>query len=119
MTDTGSTHAFVYSAGSIKDLGTLGGQGSDAYDINDDGDIVGFAYRDLLANHAFVFRDGLMQDLGAQGEYPNVVRSRAPRPVGGGEDLSFRRCSPNEEPVGRTFHLRKERCVSGEIRAES
>ena len=60
----GSTHAFVYRDGSIHDLGTLGGHGSAAYDINDDGDIVGFGYVDLTTNHAFLYRDGLMQDLG-------------------------------------------------------
>ena len=42
-TATGETHAFLWQAGRMRDLGTLGGGFSDARGINDRGQIVGIS----------------------------------------------------------------------------
>ncbi len=49
----GSTHAFVYSGGTMTDLGTLGGNTSAAYGINDSGQVVGDAATSNTT-HAFI-----------------------------------------------------------------
>lgn len=50
--------------GTIVDLGTLGGNGSEARGINDLGQIVGYAGRPDGVTHAFLRENGVMQDLG-------------------------------------------------------
>jgi probable HAF family extracellular repeat protein len=64
------SHAFLYSGGTMQDLGTLpGGFGSGAYGINDSGQIVGGAntsYSFPFWGHAFLY-SGTMQDLGTFG----------------------------------------------------
>ena len=58
-------HAFLWE-GSLTDLGTLGGDNSEAYWINDAGEIVGRA--DVPGSqqhhHGFLWRNGMMTDLG-------------------------------------------------------
>jgi probable HAF family extracellular repeat protein len=51
----------------VRDLGTLGGANSRALDINNRGEIVGFAYPARGEYHAFLYRDGSMRDLGTLG----------------------------------------------------
>jgi len=62
-----SAHAFLYRNGVMQDLGTIGGAAwSEAYDINDDGNIVGFSEIRPLPNrepHAFLYSGGVMSDL--------------------------------------------------------
>jgi probable HAF family extracellular repeat protein len=49
----------------VTDLGTLGGDYSYAYALNDTGQIVGFSYVSPSSIHAFLYKDGQMRDLNA------------------------------------------------------
>lgn len=61
-------HAFVFADGVLRELGTLGGRGSQAWGINDAGLIVGAAdTQNDAASHAFLYRNGNMQHLGTLG----------------------------------------------------
>jgi probable HAF family extracellular repeat protein len=60
----GLAHAFLYSAGKMKDLGTLQALGDSwGFAINDSGVVVGQAQLDSGAEHAFVYNGTKMQDL--------------------------------------------------------
>jgi probable HAF family extracellular repeat protein len=54
---------YSYEGATVTDLGTLGGAGSVANDINDNGDIVGAADHSDGRRHAFVFLDGVMYSI--------------------------------------------------------
>lgn len=84
LTASGVTHGFLWSAGGIdgvpsnpqmKDIGGLGEGTTQAYGINNPGQITG--YFDVVANsklrqHAFVWANGMMTDIGALlGGLPN------------------------------------------------
>jgi len=59
-------HAVVFQDGFVYDLGTLGGNESEAWGINDFGDVVGQADTgnpDLPFRDAFLYHDGVMYDL--------------------------------------------------------
>jgi probable HAF family extracellular repeat protein len=64
-------HPFLYSNGIFNDLGTLGGTGAGAMQINSHGQIVGYSM--LVGDsseHAFVYSLGAMTDLGTiSGDY--------------------------------------------------
>ncbi|TMK52398.1 MAG: DUF3466 family protein [Actinobacteria bacterium] len=62
---SGSSHAVLWSNGTVTDLGTLGGSQSAAYAINDAGQVVGWAHTQSEATHAFLDTGGKMTDLGA------------------------------------------------------
>ena len=66
-TSGGQFHAFLYSDGVMKDLGTLGGTTSTAYGINDSSQIVGDARTAEASLHAFLYTGGVMHDLGTLG----------------------------------------------------
>jgi probable HAF family extracellular repeat protein len=59
-------HAFIWSNGSITDLGTLGGRTSEALAINNRSQVVGRArVSDApVIRHPFIWEDGHMTDLG-------------------------------------------------------
>jgi probable HAF family extracellular repeat protein len=66
--DTASGHdAFLYSNGSMQDLGSIGGSGnSEASAINGHGEVAGWSYvGNTFSYHAFLYRNGSMQDLGS------------------------------------------------------
>lgn len=63
----GRERGFIWQAGSMQELGTLGGSTSVATAINIHGDVVGYASTASEATHAFLFRRGRMIDLGTLG----------------------------------------------------
>ena len=63
------THAYLWSSGSFRDLGTLGGAGgpTEGYSVNDSGVVVGDAALSSAGDapyHGFAYRNGMMVDLG-------------------------------------------------------
>jgi probable HAF family extracellular repeat protein len=64
------SHGFVYSNGTLKDIGTLGGT-TEARDINDEGQVTGNSSlsggSSLGGSHAFIYSNGVMTDLGTLG----------------------------------------------------
>lgn len=60
----GGAHAFLFTNGDVRDLGTLGGPRSFAYGISDNGMVTGDASTASGASHAFAYADGAMRDLG-------------------------------------------------------
>lgn len=62
VTSVGPMHAVIWSNGMITDLGTLGGE-SIAYEINNAGQVVGYAFTTNNRQHAFLINGGMMQDL--------------------------------------------------------
>jgi probable HAF family extracellular repeat protein len=64
--DVSGQHAFLFTAGQLQDLGTLGGLTSWATAINGNGNVVGFADTLDGQSHGFVW-NGSMQDVGTLG----------------------------------------------------
>jgi probable HAF family extracellular repeat protein len=64
-TASGQRHAFLWSNGRMRDLGTLGGANSYGYGINDRGEVVGVSDTATGTQSAFLWRDGRMIDIGA------------------------------------------------------
>jgi probable HAF family extracellular repeat protein len=67
FTATHESHAFLWEAGAMQDLGTLGGGGSVALAINDASQVVGQSDTATGEIHAFLWDAGVMQDLGTLG----------------------------------------------------
>jgi probable HAF family extracellular repeat protein len=59
-----TTHGFLYSNGTMTDLGTLGGTFSAATGINSIGQVVGYSSLANGMTHAFLYSNGVMTDLG-------------------------------------------------------
>src|SRR5262249_34416912 len=59
--------AFLWSAGTVVDLGTLGGAGSEARAINDSGQVAGSARLEGGGVHAFLYTGTELTDLGTLG----------------------------------------------------
>ena len=60
-----TVHAVLLDKNKAQDLGTLGGRNSQAFGLNDAGQVVGVAMRKDSLRHAFVWKRGRMQDLGS------------------------------------------------------
>jgi probable HAF family extracellular repeat protein len=66
--DSGYSHPFLYSNGTMSDLGTLdGGTNGVAFSINNSGQIAGSAYTAGGDIRAFLYSDGSMNNLGTLG----------------------------------------------------
>jgi probable HAF family extracellular repeat protein len=68
-TNNGAEDAFLYSNGTMTDLGPLLGGGGDnlAYAINDSAQITGYSWPGVDGYHAFLYQGGQAQDLGTLG----------------------------------------------------
>jgi probable HAF family extracellular repeat protein len=63
----GNPHAFLYSSGSMTDLGTLGGTSSVGFGINASGQVTGQYTQVGSDRHAFLYSGSTMTDLGTLG----------------------------------------------------
>jgi probable HAF family extracellular repeat protein len=63
VTANDTNHAFFHDGGVLHDLGTLGYERSIAQGLNDDGTVVGTAYRDGIERQAFVYAAGVVSAL--------------------------------------------------------
>jgi probable HAF family extracellular repeat protein len=64
---TGPTEACLYTDGNLVPLGTLGGTGSGAFDINDNGDVVGESVMPNGTVGGFLYSGGTMKNVGNLG----------------------------------------------------
>ena len=77
----GRTRAFVFNGGTITVLGTLGGRDSEAFGINNAGQIAGWSHTagpppgNVGDEHAFIFQNGVFEDLGAKTTARNSTAS--------------------------------------------
>jgi len=67
-------HAFLFSNGTMTDLGTLGGTGSEGLAINDSGQVVGWSQTKAGTSDAFLWNGTRMTDLGPLSQfYPHGI----------------------------------------------
>lgn len=64
---SGDNRAFLFRYGALTNLGTLGGQSSDGFAINDADQVTGDSTTSSGEAHAFLWSEGAMQDLGTLG----------------------------------------------------
>src|SRR5215470_15893127 len=102
-------HAFAYSGGAMRDLGSLGGPSSAGTAINDSGQIAGFSsifVGQQFQNHPVLFANGTITDLGTLGG--SQARAAGINASGeivgnstlGGDDLSASAINANGQVTG-------------------
>ena len=72
-------HAFLWRNGRMRDLGSLGGEYSQALALTERGQVIGSAATKTGAFHAFLWSDGRMRDLGTLGganSQPTAINER-------------------------------------------
>ncbi len=67
------SHAALWENGVMRDLGTLGGERSEATQINERGEVVGWSSVADGSTHAFFWDNGTMQDLGPVALFPRGI----------------------------------------------
>lgn len=69
----GAGYAFIYSNGTVQNLGTFGGTGSKGYGINDSGQVTGASdYNTNPFYSAFLYSNGSMNNLGTFGGHDSA-----------------------------------------------
>jgi probable HAF family extracellular repeat protein len=92
----GRERGFIWQAGTMQELGTLGGSRSVATAINDHGDVAGYATTASETTHAFFFRRGRMIDMGTLGgDWSQALGINNARQIVG--------CSTTADGVSRAF----------------
>jgi probable HAF family extracellular repeat protein len=100
VTRTGATHAFSWSAGVPRDLGTLpGATSSSALGINSSGDIVGTS-----GGRAFLYRGGVMYDLNAVISAPSDLTLIAARGINTAGQIAGWATGPGVFQLGTVNH---------------
>jgi probable HAF family extracellular repeat protein len=67
--------AVLWENGTVIDLGTLGGAPAYAWDVNNRGEVVGYAWNALNNERPFIWRSGRMTDLGTLGGSSGQAKS--------------------------------------------
>jgi probable HAF family extracellular repeat protein len=104
--------AFLWNGGSLRDLGTLGGNDAAAQAINEKGEVAGLSYTGTEINdttglptvHPFIWRNGAMQDLGSLGGTLSIPGSLAFGPFGKFLNERGEVAGTSTLPGDETFH---------------
>ena len=78
-------HGFVWQDGAFTSLGTLGGRESEAWDINNAGQVTGWALTLQDTRHGFLYDDGVMTNIDPYD--PNNMTATSPMAINQGGDI--------------------------------
>jgi probable HAF family extracellular repeat protein len=104
--------AFLWNGGSLRDLGTLGGNDAAAQAINEKGEVAGLSYTGTEINdttglptvHPFIWKNGTMNDLGSLGGTLSTPGSFAFGPFGKFLNERGEVAGTSTLPGDETFH---------------